>query len=581
MTKRKRQKADTGIEKVATGIQGFDEISGGGIPRGRTTLVVGGSGCGKTVFALQTLVHAARERGEPGIFVAFEENSRQLVANAATFGWDLGDLEGEKLFFLDARFPPTVERAGTFDLAGLLASITAKAREMGARRIVFDSIDVLLAILDDVQAERREIYRLHDWLLQSGLTGIVTSRIEGSDPSRPNRYSFMQFMADCVVALQMRLEERVLLRELRVMKYRGSGFAENEFPMVIGPRGIEVAGTGDGMRDADATTERVSTGVERLDTMLRGGYFRGSSVLITGLPGTAKSTLAGAFAEAACERGERALFLGFDEPPAEIVRNLSSVGIRLAPHRASGLLRIHSAFTATHSAEEHFLALRALIAEHRPSVVVVDPISTLLRAGGVVSAFSAAERILQLAKRHQITLLCTALAERGGDPDQATSLPVSTLADTWIHLAYHIQGGERNRSLTIVKARGTKHSNQVRELILSDDGVTLTDVYSAGGEVLMGTLRWEREAAENREQERLRADIERKRRELEIAEAQLRTRAEALEREIKTHRAELEQLDAEQQARESRWERERSTRLRLRDSDTPPPEPARRRKGTA
>lgn len=551
-----RQKAENGIEKVATGIDGFDEISGGGIPHGRTTLVVGGSGCGKTVFALQTLVHGARDLGEPGIFVAFEENSRQIVANAASFGWDIGALEGEKLFFLDARLAPNVQRTGEFDLTGLLAAISAKAQQMGARRIVFDSIDVMLAILDDVQAERREIYRLHDWLLQSGMTGVVTSRLEGADPSRPNRYSFMHFMADCVVALQMRIQDRVSMRDMRIMKCRGSSFAENEFPMVIGPSGIEVAGLPEAAGPVEAPTERVSTGVDRLDTMLRGGYFRGAGILITGLPGTAKSTLAGAFAEAACARGERTLFVGFDEPPAEIVRNLASVDIRFAPHIESGLLRMHSAYTATRSAEEHLLSLRSLIREHRAKAVVIDPISTLLRAGGEVMAFSAAERLIQLAKREGITLLCTALTRTDGEPDEAAALPVSTLADTWLHLAYHMQGGERNRSLTIVKSRGTRHSNQVRELVLSDDGVNLSDVYTAGGEVLMGTLRWEREAAERAEKERLRGEFERKRLELE--------------QEIESYRAALERLSAEQYQREVHWQGDESMRLTLRDSDIGP-----------
>jgi circadian clock protein KaiC len=556
LTRQKRQKAKKGIEKVATGIDGFDEISGGGIPHGRTTLVVGGSGCGKTVFALQTLVHGARDLGEPGIFVAFEENSRQIVANAASFGWDVDALERGKLFFLDARLAPNVQRTGEFDLTGLLASISAKAQQMGARRIVFDSIDVMLAILDDVQAERREIYRLHDWLLQSGMTGVVTSRLEGADPSRPNRYSFMHFMADCVVALQMRVQDRVSMRDMRIMKCRGSSFAENEFPMVIGPSGIEVAGIPDAYDPIEAPTERVSTGIDRLDTMLRGGYFRGAGVLITGLPGTAKSTLAGAFAAAACRRGERTLFVGFDEPSAETVRNLASVNIQFAPHVRSGLLRMQSAYTATRSAEEHLLALRALIREHRATAVVIDPISTLLRAGGEVMAFSAAERLIQLAKREGITLLCTALTRTDGEPDEAAALPVSTLADTWLHLAYHMQGGERNRSLTIVKSRGTRHSNQVRELVLSDDGVTLSDVYTAGGEVLMGTLRWEREAAERAEKERLRAEFDRKRIELE--------------QEIESYRAALERLSAEQHQREVHWQGDESMRLKLRDSDIPP-----------
>lgn len=566
---RRRPQSSRTLEKISTGIEGFDEISGGGIPKGRTTLVVGGSGCGKTVFALQTLVHGARALGEPGIFVAFEENSDQLRTNAATFGWDLDGLGPEKLFFLDARLAPTVMKTGEFDLTGLLAVVAAKAREMGARRVAFDSIDVLLAILDDPVAERREIYRLHDWLLQSGLTGVVTSRLEGADPSRPNRYSFMQFMADCVVALQLRVRDRVSLRELRIMKYRGSSFAENEFPLVIGPSGIEVAGLPEMDAEVRAATERVSTGIERLDTMLSGGYFRGSSVLITGLPGTAKSTFSAAFADAACRRGERTLYVSFDESASEILRNLRSVGLRLDRHRDSGLLGVHSALAAARSAEEHFMMLRALIREHRPQCLVVDPISAMLRAGGEVTALGAAERLIQMAKREGITIVCTALTDRSGEPDEMAVLPISTIADTWIHLSYLIQGGERNRALTIVKARGTRHSSQVREVLLSDEGVTLTDVYAAGGEVLMGTLRWEREAAEWAERERLRAELERKRHDLEMTESRLLAQTETLHQELESRRSELATLTAEHEAREAEWMGNRAMRLRLRGSDEP------------
>jgi circadian clock protein KaiC len=306
-----------GVPKMPTGIPEFDRISGGGLPRNRTTLVVGGPGSGKTVLALQMLASGARPWGEPGIFVAFEENSRQIVANAASFGWDLPALEGEELFFLDARMALETVTAGSFDLAGLLAGLQAKAAEMGARRIVFDSTDVLLAFLDDPAQERREIYRIHDWLAGSGLTGIVTVRSEGHEPLLSARYGFMQFMADCVVQLTHRLEDGVSLRTLRIAKYRGSGFAENEFPFIIGPAGIDLGLVGMLQEGQEVSGERASTGIPRLDRMLSGGFYRGSSILITGAPGTAKSTLCGAFVEAACRRGEAALYVSFDEAAGE------------------------------------------------------------------------------------------------------------------------------------------------------------------------------------------------------------------------------------------------------------------------
>ena len=540
-----------GIDKVPAGIAGFDELTNGGLPRGRTTLVLGGPGSGKTVFALQTLVNGAKDFGEPGIFVAFEENSKQIIANAATFGWDLPALEKEKLFFLDARMSPDLVISGEFDLKGMLGSIKARADEMGATRIVFDSIDVLLTLLDNPAAERAELYRIHDWLAESGLTGLLTFRI-GSEDNYSERYGFMQFMADCVIALYHRLVDRVSLRELRVIKFRGSSFSENEFPMVIGPHGIEIANIGLCESDFEAFTDRISTGVQRLDTMLDGGYLRGSSILVTGTPGTAKSTLAGAFIEAACKRGDKALFVSFDEGAKEIVRNFASVNICLEPHIKSGLLKIYSVRIEARSAEEHLMNIKRLLDEHNPRCVVIDPLSALVKAGGHIPALGVAQRLIHLSKANGITLLCTSLLEvRSSLSDEATEIRISTIADTWINLSYVSHGGERNRALTIVKSRGTNHSNQVRELILSDEGLMLEDVYTAAGEVLMGTLRWEREEAEKHEEALKRSEAQHRRIELELAEAEINAKIMALKREMEANRADLDRLAKEEEKRKA------------------------------
>ncbi len=534
------------IEKMPTGIPGFDEISRGGIPRGRVSLVLGGPGAGKTVFALEVLVNGARDRHEPGIFVAFEENARQVVANAATFGWDLDALERERLFFLDARLSPTVVQSGAFDIAGLLAALGAKAEEMGARTIVFDGIDVLLTLLDDPAAERREVYRLYEWLQSRGVTGVITAKADASDRPTTERYAFMQFMVDCVVVLQQRLADRVAMRSVRVLKYRGSGFRENEFPLVISDTGLEVSTFGTTELEHPAFTERVSTGVPRLDDMLGGGYYRGSSALVTGAPGTAKTTLAGAFVAAACARGERALYVSFDESAEQIVRNLRSVGIDLAPHVAGGRLDMYSVRTESHGAEQHLLAVKQRIADSRPDVLVLDPISALAKAGVQLAALHASIRVLDHAKSLGITVLCTSLITGDAGDVEATGMEISTIADTWMHLAYVVRGGERNRTLTIVKSRGTKHSNQVRELLLGDDGVGLADVYTAGGEVLVGTARWEREAALREAERRRAADARRRRREAEAAEAEIASRIAALQRELEARRAERAQLDSDE-----------------------------------
>ena len=325
------------LTKTLTGIRGLDDITKGGLPRGRATLLAGGPGSGKTVLALQTLVYGAT-KDEPGIFVAFEEDSARIVANAATFGWNLPELENKALFFLDAKPRPDVVCAGQFDLSGLLASLKIKVDQMGAKRIVFDSIDVLLSLLDDPLAERRELFRLNDWLVSSGMTGIITCKNSDSGQSELNYQDFMQYMVDCVIFLRHEVDNRVARRTLRIVKYRGSGFYAGEVALSLGDYGAEVVSFPVSPTRETASTERISSGVERLDSMLGGGYFRNAAVLLSGAPGTAKTTLCGCFILAACERGERSLYVGFDEPGHEIIRNLLSVGIDLGPHVASGLL---------------------------------------------------------------------------------------------------------------------------------------------------------------------------------------------------------------------------------------------------
>jgi circadian clock protein KaiC len=532
-----------GLHKMPTGVEGFDAITGGGLPRNRTSLILGGPGGGKTVFALQTLVNGARQFGEPGIFVAFEENSRHILANAASFGWNLPKLEKKQLFFFDAKMGPDVIKAGEFDLSGMLAGIKAEADARGARRIVFDAVDALLSLLDDPLAERREIYRLDDWLSESGLTGIITAKSQGDDPFVGEGYGFMQFMADCVVALKLRVVDQIALRYVQVIKYRGSSFAENEAPLVIGASGMEVADISATTVAPAASQARVSSGVERLDAMLGSGYFRGSSVLITGSAGTGKSILAGTFAEAACLRKERTFYVSFDENPSEVVRDLSSVGIRLGPHLKSGVLRMHSARAETFSAEVHLMNIKRIVREHQSRCMVVDPLSAIAKAGAALTAGRVAERLICLAKSEGITLLSTSLLQGAQPLTEETPVQISTIADTWIHLTNISQAGERNRALSIVKSRGMKHSNQVRELILSDEGIALADVYTAAGDVLMGTARWQKEAAEKTEQERILAEVEHKRSEVALARAELTARIEALEQELKQKQAEAERLN--------------------------------------
>jgi circadian clock protein KaiC len=526
-------------QKMPTGITGLDEITRGGLPRDRNTVLLGGPGCGKTVLALQILVNGARLYREPGIFVAFEENTRQIVLNASSFGWNLAELERKNLFFFDARIRPENITAGDFDLEGFLAVVGAKAKKMGAKRIVFDSIDVLLALLDNLPRERQEIHRLLEWLNTSGLTGIVTSKHEEGSDKTVERYGFLQFMADCAIQLRQQTPDQVSQRDLRIIKYRGSAFAENAAPMVIGQFGVEVANISATDRSFPVSRKRVSTGVDRLNAMLGGGYYRGASVLITGAPGTAKSTLSGSFLAAACRSGERALYVSFDEIAGEHARNMASVNIDLDSHLESGLLKIYSARTEASSLEEHLVRIYSLIREHRARFVVFDPLSSLFRAGAQSSVQSTSERLLHKTKAEGITTISTSLLASPDARIEGTPLEVSTIADTWIHLSYAVQAGERNRALTIVKSRGMKHSNQVRELVLSDNGVTLADVYTADGEVLMGTMRWQREMSEKSDLERARLEVRRKEQEVKVAETELNVRIEALRRELEAKQFEL------------------------------------------
>jgi len=542
----KRQRAKSLVQKAATGVLGFDTITSGGVPAGRTTLLMGGPGSGKTIFALQFLVHGARRCDQPGIFVAFEESPARITSNHEGFGWNIQGLQPKTLFFMEAQPTPDLLQSGDFDLKGMLAALAAQTTKMGARRIVFDALDIVLDLLPDSSSRRREVYRLNQWVLEHDLTCIITRKVGGDDATAAGLEpaGFMQFMVDCAVTLNHRVIQGVSQRSLRVQKYRGSGFDENESPFVIGSDGFDVAIARKlGAADNIVTNERLSSGVKRLDAMLGGGYYRASSVLITGFPGTAKTTLSGTFAEAACQRGERTLVVSFDSDASEVIRNLKSVGIRLDRHVKSGILRMVSARTILGSAETLLVRIKSLAKQHRARCLVIDPVSTLSKAGNELTAHGVAERLIDWCKAGGVTLVCTSLLDEASNEQHGgTPLQISTLADTWIHLDYLVQSGERNRGLSIIKSRGTAHSNQVRELLLSDTGVTLADTYTAGGDVLMGTLRWEKERALHAAEQISRVQMELRQLKLEADEAELRVRLESLQTELHAKRVEKELL---------------------------------------
>jgi circadian clock protein KaiC len=528
---------------MPTGILGFDEISDGGLPRGGVTVVLGGAGAGKTIFGLQVLASGARDYAEPGVLVAFEESAERIVANTAGFVWGGEAMQG--VVVLDAQIPQSVEQGGEFDLLGLLAVVDARAKQSGARRVVFDGLDMLLGHLSGPALVRREAFRLREWVHASGLSAIITAKAHASDANALVGYDFLQFMADCVVTLHHRVLDGTAVRFARVAKYRGAAHSANEVAFAITREGVEVSSNTTPVLAYPVSTERVSTGIERLDSMLAGGYYRGSSVLITGAPGTAKTSIAATFALAAARRGERTAYVSFDEAPDQIVRNVASIGIDLAPHVASGILYLYSLRRRVESPESQVARIRSVLREFEPRNLVVDPITALAQHGDESNMDSGALQVLDLAKSLGITSVNTSLLGNSQPLAEQTPINVSTIADTWMHVSYVSQGGERNRALTIVKARGTGHSNQVRELILTDAGVTLADVYTVDGEVLMGTLRWEKENEARRARTAAHNGTVLREQRAELALAETKAHRDTLARAQAIQEAELEQIRAD------------------------------------
>ncbi|WP_170245158.1 circadian clock protein KaiC [Pararhodospirillum oryzae] len=535
-----------GLPKNPTGIHGFDRLTDGGLPAGRLSLVMGGPGAGKTIFAMQCLVNAVRKLGQKVLLLTFEEAPADLLANFQGFSWGLDKLVAEgSLQIVDARLTPEACISGQFDLTGFLAGVAARADRSDARLVVFDGLDVLMALLADPREEMRQMFELGRWVRDHGLTGLITGKMDGGLPGHPGRADMVQYVVDCVIALDMRVEGRIATRDLRVVKYRGSAFPPNRYPLVITPEGIEIFFDGSGEIQHKVSERKLSSGIARLDTMLGGGHFRGSSILVSGAPGTSKTTLAGAMAASVCQSGETTVFVSFDEAGDQIARNLRSVGLDLERHRASGRLIMSGLRADALSAENHVFHLRALIDAHRPGLLVIDPISALLKGGWRAVVDAVIQGILDYARSQGVTTFLTSLVNGDAPEKEVTDSHVSTMADTWIHLSYIAHGGERNRALTIVKSRGSAHSNQVRELILTVQGPTLADVYLAGGEVLMGTARLERESKDREAASSRARAYARQRMELEARASALRAQVAALEADLARTEAEGSRLAEE------------------------------------
>ena len=518
------------LAKKKTGIRGFDDISNGGLPDGRITTVLGSPGAGKTVFALQTVVNRLITSGEPSVVVTFEEPVSAIQRNMASFDWPIERLTAG-ITFVEAKLPNNTSIGGAFDLNALLSGLTAIRKDCSALSVVFDGLDMLLGSLEDDLLERQELNRLNDWVRDSDISAIITVKSFGNSGRDQLRSDFIQYITDCVVILSGTFTETTSSRSLRIAKYRGSGFAANPVPFVIGRSGLDVLALKGTRSEYPIFLDRVSTGIPRLDLLLGGGYTRGTSILISGSPGTSKTSLSANFVAAACAAEEKALFVSFDESGSQIVANMKSIGLDLESHVQNGRLIIASLISNGRSPEEHFVAIRDLLDLHSPRCLVIDPLSALLKTEYPFTEVIS-ESLIDSAKASGITVLCTSLLGQAGGATEISASHVSTIADTWIHVSYVAEAGERNRALTIIKSRGTSHSNQVRELLLSAAGVQLEDVYIAQGRVLMGSARAEKEADALRIEALENLQHEHLRRQLEHDIAELESRSESIIRDI-------------------------------------------------
>jgi circadian clock protein KaiC len=517
------------LPKAATGIPGLDEITDGGLPKGRPTLVCGSTGCGKTLLAMEFLVRGATEFNETGVFMAFEETTQDLIENVASLGFDLKDLVARKKLVLDSVYiePSDIEQSGEYDLEGLFIRLGSAIDAIGAKRVVLDTIETLFAGLPNPLILRAELRRLFRWLKDKGVTTIITG--ERGDGTL-TRQGLEEYVSDCVIVLDHRVNEQTSSRRLRVIKYRGSTHGTDEYPFLIDEDGFSVMPVTSLGLDHKVSSERISSGVARLDAMLGGkGYYRGSSVLISGTAGTGKSSLAAHFADTACSRGERVLYFSFEESHDQIIRNMQSIGIGLQQWVNNGLLQIISKRPSFAGLETHLSMKHKLISVFKPQVVIMDPLNSFV-IGGVneIEVKSMLMRLVDYLKIRQITGLFTNLAQ-GGGPIEQTEIAISSVIDTWLLLRDIDSGGERNRCLSILKSRGMEHSNQIREFLLTEHGVELRDVYVGPEGVLTGSARLTREAEDkalqlvrNQEVELRRIELERKRTTLEAQIAMLR-----------------------------------------------------------
>jgi circadian clock protein KaiC len=525
------------LAKTLTSIQGLDEITGGGLPKGRPTLVCGGAGCGKTLLAMEFLIRGATEHNENGVFISFEETEKELTANVASLGFDLNLLVKQKKIWLENIVieQNDIKDSGEFNLEGLFIRIHHAVETINAKRVVLDTVEILFAELPNPAKLRNELRRLLRWLKNKGVTTILTG--ERGDAAL-TRHGLEEYVSDCVILLDHRVSHQSSIRRLRVVKYRGSLHGTNEYPFLIDEDGFSVLPVTSLNLNNTSTKERISTGIPRLDTMLSGkGFFRGSTILVSGTAGTGKTSIAAKFMEAACKRGEKVLYFAYEESPSQFMRNMQSIGIQLESYVKRGLLHFHATRPTLHGLEHHLSTTIKLINRIKPKAVIVDPIDAFVLGDNKTEVKTMLLRLVDFLKMKQITAFFANLTSTG-DVQEISDVAISSLIDTWILLRDIEIGGERNRGLYVLKSRGMAHSNQIREFRLSDSGIELLDVYVGPEGVLTGSARLSQEAKDKAEQVTYEQEINRQQFAIE------RKRA-AMEAKIMDIRAEFEAEEAE------------------------------------
>lgn len=567
MPQKVRPKTQKAIEKVPSGITGFDEITFGGLPKGRPTLVAGRAGCGKTLFGIEFLVRGAQIYGEPGFFMSFEEHAEELITNFNSLGFRLQELIYNNLIELDhvAVERAEIEETGEYNLDGLFVRLEYAIDRIKAKRVVLDTVESLFSGLQNQSILRAELRRLFRWLKDKKVTAIITGE-RGEQANAVTRYGLEEYVADCVISLDHVVDDRIATRRLRVLKYRGSAHGTDEYPFLIDETGISVLPITSLNLDHAISAERISSGVERLDAMLGGkGFYKGSSILVSGTSGTGKSTLSANFASSVCKQGSRVLYFAFEEAPQQIVRNMRSVGIELESFIKKGVLHIEASRPSVWGLEMHLASMHKAIVNFKPEVIVIDPISNLISVGSENEVRSMLTRLVDFIKSSGITSLFTDLIM--GEFTETTKVGISSLMDTWILVKSMEFNGERNRTIYVLKARGIAHSNQMREFLITSRGIDIINVYTGPAGVLTGTSRVVQEAKDRADKLIRSQDSERKEREIKRKEEILESQIRLLKSQFEAEKYEMMKDVKEHKIREEILEKDRHLLSRMRKAD--------------